>query len=121
MKSVQPLILVALALFACGGGSSGATPRTGSTAGSKSATADTKAGSKAASGETAGLAADESEPKGVNELMHALDDLPTQDQLDAAAAARISEANADSEYEKLKAEIEKDAQQPAEDAGGAPK
>lgn len=121
MKTAQPLILVALALFACGGGSSSATPKTGSTAGSKSATADTKAGSKAASGETAGLAADDSEPKGVNELMHALDDLPTQDQLDAAAAARISEANADSEYEKLKAEIEKDLDKPAEEAEGAPK
>ena len=105
MKPALPHAVVALALFACGGGSSSATSKAG-TSNSKPSTADAKAGSKtAAAGEAADL---DPESAGVNEMMKVLDGLPTQDELDAAAAARITEATADSEYEKLKAEIEGD-------------
>lgn len=111
MKSALPLTLVALALFGCGGGS-GATASGSS--GAKSA-ADSKAGAKhAAAGDTAGLAPDDSKATGVNELLQVLDDLPTQDELDAQAAARITDATADSEYEKLKAEIEAEMEKPPE-------
>lgn len=114
MKPALPLTFVALALFACGGGSSSATSKSGSSS-PKSSTADTKAGAKhAAAGDTAGLAPDGSQATGVNELLQVLDGLPTQDELDAAAAARITEATADSEYEKLKAEIESDLEKPPE-------
>lgn len=100
MKPALPLALVALALFACGGGSSSATSKSGS---STKSSADAKTNGKtAAAGEV------DPEATGVNELMQVLDGLPTQDELDAAAAARITEATADSEYEKLKAEIEGD-------------
>ena len=96
MKPALPLTLVALALLACGGGSSSATSKSSSSNGKS--TADPKAG-------TANVDPDSA---GVNELMKVLDGLPTQDELDAAAAKRITEATADSEYEKLKAEIEGD-------------
>lgn len=112
MKSALPLTLVALALFGCGGGSGGATASGSS--GAKSA-ADSKAGTQhAAAGDTAGLAPDDAKASGVNEMLQVLDDLPTQDELDAQAAARITEATADSEYEKLKAEIESDLEKPPE-------
>jgi hypothetical protein len=110
VRSALPLTLVALALFGCGGGSGA----TASTSGAKSA-ADSKAGAKhAAAGDTAGLAPDDSKATGVNELLQVLDDLPTQDELDAQAAARITEATAESEYEKLKAEIEAEMEKPPE-------
>ena len=55
------------------------------------------------------------EPVSAFKLLDVLDDLPTQDELDAAAAARISEATADAEYEQLKAEIDADLASAAED------
>ena len=119
MKPALPLALVALALVACGGGSSSATSKSSSdtkASGAKPSTASSKAGStSAAAGDTAGLAADDTEATGVNELLQVLDDLPTQDDLDKAAATRITEATADSEYEKLKAEIEAELEKPPED------
>ena len=51
----------------------------------------------------------------MNELLGVLEDLPTQDELDAAAAERIDEATAEAEYERLKAEIEQDLVNPPQD------
>ena len=98
-------IAIGLLLAGCGGASTPATSKSGTTA---------AGGTPAAPGQAdpAASGAEGSE----NDLYGVLDNLPTQDDLDAAAAARITEATADAEYEQLKAEIEAElANPPAEE------
>ena len=116
-----PLTLAALMLAGCGEGAGSAAKSGTSPAGGKPAAVQPPAapGDPAESapftapGETADdLLDDEGGDVGVNELLTVIEDLPTQDELDAAAAARITEATADAEYEQLKAEIEQELANP---------
>ena len=128
MKRALPLALAALLLPACGGSATPPADKPASTAQPATAAQSTTTQPPAAvapapqpktgQADPAALAdpaSDESTGEGVNELLKVLDNLPTQDELDAAAAARISEATADAEYEKLKAEIEADMAKPLGD------
>lgn len=113
--------LATVTLPACGGGSASASKASSGTSGSPSKSATpSPAGTKSAESLTAkdstpssaGNADGKSET--INEVIKVLDDMPSQDELDAAAAARITESTADSEYQALKAEIEADIAKPAE-------
>jgi len=126
---VKPALSLAFCalLAACGGGASTTTTSTAAPAAvpSKPATVSTPSeGAKPAPGSATSAPtalkqvkepATDGDGENLNDLLKALDDLPTQDDLDAAAAARINEGNADSEYEALKAEIESDLVKPKSD------
>ena len=111
-----PLALAALLLAGCGDGA-GSAAKSGTTpAGGKPAVAQPPAAPGDPAQTADDLLDDEGGDVGVNELLTVIEDLPTQDELDAAAAARITEATADAEYERLKAEIEQElANPPAEE------
>jgi len=126
VKLALSLTLAALMLAGCGGGTdssakSGASPAANQPAAAQPPAATGEPGQAMppmAQGET-GVDEGDGETT-VFELLDVLEDLPTQDELDAAAAARITEATADSEYERLKAEIEQGlANPPAEDEAEA--
>ena len=116
--------LAALALPACGGGATTTSKAATSPATGKPATAALQpvaAGTKASEpvtakndkAQTASLT-DDGKAETINEAIKVLDDMPTQDDLDAAAAARINEGTADAEYQRLKAEIEADVAKPGD-------
>jgi hypothetical protein len=118
VKLALSVAIATLMLAGCGGATDSAAKS------GKSPTAGKAAGAPApvtAQGETADdLLDEEGGEVGVNELLGVLEDLPTQDELDAAAAERINEESAEAEYERLKAEIEQDlADPPTEDAAEA--
>jgi hypothetical protein len=129
VKLALSLPLAALMLAGCGEGTGSAAKSGANPAAGKPAAPQTPAATgdpaQTAPVTTQGEAADdmldeEGGDMGVNELLGVIEDLPTQDELDAAAAARITEEMADSEYERLKAEIEAElANPPAEDEAAA--
>jgi len=113
VKLALSLTLATLMLAGCGGATDSAAKSSKSPAAGKSAGAPAPV---TAQGETADdMLAEEGGEEGVNELLGVLEDLPTQDELDAAAAERIDEATAEAEYERLKAEIEQDLVNPPQD------
>jgi hypothetical protein len=123
VKRALPLALATLMLAGCGDGA-GSSAKAGSSPGAaKPAGAPPPRTTTGEPGQAAPVTAqgepddemDEEGGEGVNELLGVLDDLPTQDELDAAAAERISEESAEAEYERLKAEIEQDLANPPQD------
>ncbi|MBM3985436.1 MAG: hypothetical protein FJ296_07080 [Planctomycetes bacterium] len=89
----RTVIVLALALAACGGD-----PASGTTA-PQAKPGEAKPAAKPA--------ADAAQPKAAQAAPPSIAgvDVPTQDQADAQAAAAITEANADAEFEKLQKEL----------------
>ena len=101
--STRALSIAVLALAGCGGGS-----ETGSAPAAKPASSTPAAPAPAPA--TAATPAAAPAPAATEAEQTALDQLPTTDQLEQQLDQTVTEQNADTEFEKLQQEIDKDAE-----------